>query len=419
MIAWIKIAFRNLIKNRRRSAITAISIAFGFAAVNLFSGFAEYMYTGNRITAIFGKADGHLTIFKKGYLESGQLDPARYLLTPEEINAVNQICRKIPHVNLVAPQLMISGLVTNGKVSTIFIAQGVVPSDVNVFLDKIDVAYMKKMIKDQFEGKALEDDKLYGVGMARGLARLLDLKIGSDAVAFSTTVDGQMNALDLEVFQLFDTATSRLNDKAMRVPLSFARALYDTKGADRLVILLDKTKNTLLVRELLQNQFLNQNLQLEVKTWEQMNQWYRKVKNLFDVVFAFLFTIVFIIVVMSVVNTMGMAVIERTREIGTLRALGLKRKGVILLFSIESVLLGSLGAAGGLLLTFLGKWIVDIMKITWSPPDTVGRIPIKIELVIDHMLYSFIFLMILSVIASFIPAKRGSRENIVDALGHV
>ena len=89
---------------------------------------------------------------------------------------------------------------------------------------------------------------------------------------------------------------------------------------------------------------------------------------MFDVIFLFLFIIFFIIVVMSVANTMSMAVFERTREIGTLRALGLKRRGVMLLFAIESSLLGILGTVGGILLTLLGWWVVDFFKPTWTPP---------------------------------------------------
>lgn len=417
MIAWIKIALRNLIKNRRRSAITALAITLGFAAVNLFAGFTEYMYDGNRQVAIFGSAGGHLEIFKRGFLESGKLDPARYLLTPEEIDAAQKIALENRHVELISPQLTISGLVTNGSVSTIFIAQGIVPSVADIFLSKID--FPEASVKRRFEGQNLKDDIPYGVAVSRGLASLLDLRVGSYAVALTNTVDGQMNALDMEVFMLFDASSEKMNDKVMRVPLSFARSLYDTKGADRLAVLLDKTEHTQSVRQYFLREFSKRNLDLEVKTWQEMSQWYRKVKELFDVVFAFLFSIVFIIVVMSIVNTMGMAVVERTREIGTLRALGLKCRGVVLLFSLESCFLGIFGTLGGLILTVLGRWVMDIVKPTWVPPGISSRVLIRIEIVPEIMLYSFGFLLFLCIAASFFPSRRAARQNVVDALGHV
>jgi putative ABC transport system permease protein len=414
VIAWVRIALRNLVKNRRRSLITSLAIALGFAAVNLFGGFTEYMYHGNRDVAIFAAAQGHVTVFKKGFLEQGQLDPGRYLITPEEMQAVKEICRKDPHVILVTPELTITGLVTNGKVSTIFIAQGVVPSAIDVFLKRTRVK-----VTDVFKGKKLEDDAMQGVGMASGLARLLDLHVGSTAVAFTNTVDGQMNALDLEVFQIFDTASDQMNDKVMRVPLSFAQALYDTDRADRLAILLDNPDYTEPFRKYLQTEFAKHGLNLIAKTWDELSQWYRKVKDMFDVIFMFLFVIVFIIVIMSVVNTMSMAVLERTREIGTLRALGLKRRGVVLLFSIESCLLGLFGTIEGLVLTLFGWWLVDVLKPTWIPPGITRRVPIRVEFVPKFMLISFFFLLALCIIASLIPARRAARQNVVEALGHV
>jgi putative ABC transport system permease protein len=418
VIVWFKIALRNLVKNRRRSIITTFAIAFGFAGVNLFSGFTEYMYTGTREAAIFLNSRGHLTIFKKGFLEKGQLEPARYLLTPEEMRAAEEICREIPQVMLVTPQLRISGLVTNGKVSTIFFAQGIVPSTDDILLSRLTIAKMED-IQEILEGRKLEDDKMYGVAMSSGLARLLDLKVGSNAVAFSNTVNGQINALDLEVFQLIPGGQAIMTDKIMRVPLSYAQALYDWDGADRLSVLLDKTEYTGSIRDQLQTTFSERGLELEVKTWKELSDWYRKIKEMFDIIFIFLFSIVLIIVVMSVANTMSMTVFERTREIGTLRALGLKRKGVGLLFGIESSLLGVCGTIGGLFLTVLGWWLVSFLKPTWVPPGMTNPVPIVIYLVPETMVYSFVFLLVLCLTASLIPARRAAQKNVVGALAHV
>ncbi len=417
MLAWFKIALRNLIKNRRRSIITATAIALGFSAVGLFGGFTQYMYKGNQEVAIYASAHGHLTIFKKGFLEEGKLDPSRYLLTPEEMGVIREICRKNENIILVTPQLKINGLVTNGEVSTIFIARGIVPSTIEVFFE--ESTYIKRRKDKGIEGRKLEDDKMHGVGMARGLARLLDLQVGSWAVAFSNTMDGQMNALDVEVFNLYETGFDLMSDKTMQVSFSFAQALYDTDRADRVAVLLDKTALTEPVREQLQTAFLEKGLEVEVKTWKELSDWYRKVKEMFDVIFLFLFTIVFIIVVMSVVNTMGMAALDRTRDIGTLRALGLKCRGVVLLFAIESGLLGILGSVGGLILTFLGWAAVVFFEPTWTPPGITRRVPIRLEFVPESMVISFLCLLALCLLASLIPARRAAQQNVVEALGHV
>jgi putative ABC transport system permease protein len=414
MITWFKIAFRNLIKNGRRSFVTSLAIGLGFAAVNLFGGFTEYMYGANREAAIYTSFRGHLNVFRTGFLEEGQLDPARYLLTAEDIKAVGQICADISEIILVTPQLRISGLASNGKVSTIFIGQGVVPSSIDVFLNRTNLSELIDI-----GSNALVDDKDYGVAVANDLARMLDLSMGSYAVAMSTTVNGQMNALDMEVFQLFEANSKQMNDKFMRVPFSFAQKLYDTNGADRLVILLNRAKNTERVRSKLEYAFSQNGLELDVETWMEQSEWYRRVKEMFDTIFLFLFTIVFVIAVMSIINTMTVAVLERTREIGTLRALGFKRKGVVSLFAIESSLLGFGGTLLGIFFDVLTWWCVDFFRPTWTPPGAVVRIPLKIEIVPEFMALSFLVLMVVCFLTSMIPARGAARKNVVDALGHV
>jgi putative ABC transport system permease protein len=418
VFVWFKIALRNLIKNRRRSIITICAILFGYAGINLFDGFKEYMYDVIRETTIYAETRGHLTIFKKGFLDKGKLDPLPYLLSPEEMNAIEKICRKTPQVILVTPQLQISGLVSNGTLTTIFVAQGYVPSTEDVMADRITISNMESLSGD-FEGKKLQNNKMYGVAISSGLARLLDLSIGSNAITFSNTVAGQMNALDIEVFQIFDGGHETMNDKLMRVPFRFAQVLYDTDGADRLTVLLDKTEYTEAIRHQLQSDFAKNGLELEIKSWKEISDWYVKVKDMFDIIFIFLFIIVFIIVVMSVANTMSMVVFERIREIGTLRSLGLNRKGVCLLFGIESSLLGVLGTIGGIMLSILGWWLVNVSRLTWTPPGITSRVPINIYFTYETMIYSFISMVFLCLGASFIPSFRASRQNIVDALAHV
>jgi putative ABC transport system permease protein len=421
MITWLKVGLRNLIKNRRRSIFTLLSIAVGFAALNLFGGFAEYMNETIRLVTIYAGAQGHLTIFKQGFLEKGQLDPPRYLLMPDELRTIRDVCDQHPEVELITPQLAITGLLTNGKQSTVFVAQGIVPSDRKIFFERFRAILLAKVKTGVvgIEGKMLADEQEQGVALSRGLAALLKLKLGDWAVAFTGTVDGQMNAMDVEVFQLFNVRSQQLNDKFMIVPFSFAQKLYDTGGADRVAVLLKRTDKTGRVRDQLHQALEARGLDLELKSWNEMSAWYRKVKNMFDTIFQFMFIIVIAIVMMSVINTMGMAVLERTREIGTLRALGLKRRGILSLFAIESCMLGILGNCLGGALTIVGWGLVKILEPTWVPPGVPRPVIIRIDLVPEKMVLSFLFLVAIFLLASLIPARRAARHNIVDALGHI
>jgi putative ABC transport system permease protein len=412
MTKWIKIAIRNIVKNRRRSFVTLLAIATGFAAVSLFRGYADNTYWGLRQMAVRGEGLGHLTIYKRGWLKKGKTDPEKYMFSQRQIQEVIDLVEEDDDVVLATPQINISGLVSNGSTSAIFLANGVIPRD-------------EKIIKGSWaafrpvKGGGLSDEKPYGVEMAEDLASHLDLKPGSDAVVMASTLDGQMNALDIQVIGVYDTGSDATNDKYIRVPFVFAQSLYDTEQADRIVVLLDDWKKTEQTRKQLLSVLSGQGLDCEIKTWNELSLFYSKVKGMFDMIFMFLFFIVLVIVVMSVVNTMGMAVIERTREIGTLRALGLKRRGVGLLFAIEGAMIGLLGSILGIALNVAVWAIIRAVEPTYIPPGVSTPVSLTVNLVPQAMLMLAVFLIVLSLIAAILPARRAARQNVVEALGHV
>ncbi|HOP48667.1 MAG TPA: FtsX-like permease family protein [Desulfobacteraceae bacterium] len=412
MTKWMKIALRNILKNRRRSFVTLLAIAMGFASVSLFRGYTHNTYHGLRESAVRGEGLGHLTIYKQGWIENGKTDPDKYMFTQAEQKQITDIVEKEDDVILATPQLWISGLVSNGQTSTIFLANGVIPGDDRTI--KGAWAAFRPV-----KGEGLNGKKEYGVEMAEDLARHLKMKPGDNGVVMATTLDGQMNALDIEIAGVYDSGSDATNDKYMRVPFKFAQSLYETEKADRIIVLLKDWKKTDLVLERLTANLSNAGLNCEIKPWYKLSLFYSKVKGMFDMIFMFIFCIVFIIVVMSVVNTMGMAVLERTREIGTLRALGLKRRGVSLLFAVEGAMLGLLGTIVGILIN-IGVWAaIRIAQPSYIPPGVSTPVPLIVNLVPQSMMILMIFLIFLSLIAAILPARRAARQNVVDALGHV
>lgn len=414
-MTWIKLAIRNLFRNYRRSLFTVLAIGLGFAAVNILGGFTAYIFNNLRDSFIYLQANGHLTVFNAGFLEEGKLNPTKYLLDEKETKLIEDIIRRYPEVLVITPQLNISGLLSNGKVSTIFLAAGRVPSDVRLIS-----SHARGMIAtlQTFNGRPLEDNVTYGVGLSRGLAKQFKFDVGSNPIAMSSTVSGQVNAVDTQVFQLFDSSNEALDDKLMLVPLKFAQELYDTTSVDRINILLDRTDMTDDVRKRLSKDFSDAGLQVDIKTWNELNPFYTKVRNMFQVIFLFAFLIVFTIVVMSVINTVSMAIMERTREIGTLRALGLKRRGIERLFAMESMFLGIIGSVLGIILTLVAWAAIMTLKPTWVPPQIASRIPLEVYLVPEYMAFSLVSLVVLSLLAASLPARKAARMQIVSALGH-
>lgn len=412
MIKWMKIALRNILKNKRRSFVTLLAIAMGFAAVSLFRGYTDNTYAGLRQAAIRGEGLGHLTIFKQGWLEKGKIEPDQYMFSQEEIQEIIEVVQEDDNVILATPQIHVSGLVSNGRVSTIFLAKGIIAND-----DKIIKGNGAESML--VEGDLLSEKKVYGVEMAKDLAKQLDMKSGSDGVVMATTLDGQMNAMDIQVTGVYDTGAEATNDKYMRFLLPFAQSLYNTANADQIVVLLDEWEKTQMVRSRLLSRLSDAGLLCEIKTWNELSSFYRQVKNMFDMIFLFIYIIVLIIVVMSVVNTMGTAIIERTREIGTLRALGMKRRSVSLLFAIEGSMLGFVGSILGVMLNVTAWAIIRTIEPTYVPPGVSTPIPLIVHLVPQFMFTLMVFLTLLSLMAAILPARRAAKQNVVDALGHI
>ncbi|MGE5386047.1 MAG: ABC transporter permease [Betaproteobacteria bacterium] len=405
----ISLGLRNLRRNFRRSLTTALSIAFGFAAVALFCGYTKMVYLGLTEQAVHGELIGHLTLAKRGMKQEGRLHPERYLLRPEEIAKLSAIVREHYPEAHIAPRLALSGLVSNGRVSTIFLADGIGADDMKTLRGP-----------RRNEAGGLAADAPQGIAMARGLAELLGLKNGDDASLLVSTLHGQANAGDASILATFTTGNAGMEDKALHVPLAMAQSLYDaTDRADRLTVLLPDIAQTEIARDQLAAAFAAAGLDVEISTWQELSAFYRQVKGMFDMIFSFILSIVLTIVVMSVTNAMSMSVIERTREIGTLRAIGLRRAGVVKRFVVEALLLVGIGCLAGLGLALLVRAGVNAGDITYTPPNGTGKVQLLVGFDARKMALTFVLLSALALVAAFLPARRAARQPVIESLAHV
>jgi putative ABC transport system permease protein len=314
--------------------MTLLAIAFGFSAIALFAGYTHNVYDGLSRQSIHGEMLGHLTLSKRGMRKEGRLDPERYLLSAAEVETISKLLKDEKHVEMVAPRLALSGLVSNGRASTIFIAEGIEPQAVVKLRSGALTDAERKSGKFESMRMKLDADHPEVVSLSEGLVEMLHLKEGEQAQVLVNTLSGQANALDVTLGKSFNTGNAGSNDKFAFVSLALARTLLDAEGrADRLTILLDDKSQTEPMRDQLLSKLKTAGFDVEIMTWQELSDFYNQVHGMFDMIFGFIFSIVLTVVVMSVANSMSMTVIERTREIGTLRAIGLKRSGVIRLFT--------------------------------------------------------------------------------------
>ncbi|MES2260424.1 MAG: FtsX-like permease family protein [Pseudomonadota bacterium] len=422
-----RLAWRNLLRNRRRSLVTVLSLACGFTAVALFAGYTSSVYMALSNAAIHGELIGHLTINRTDWETQGKLHPDKYLLSADEIAKVRAIVdRRLPGSELV-PKLGVSGLLSNGRTSTIFIATGIAPRGLNILRGPFSQA-----------PGALHDDKPNGVTLAAGLADVLGVNVGDSTSVLATTIHGQANAADADIGDAVDTGNVATNDKLMLMPLVMAQNLADAQGrAESLTLLLPSDAGTLggpvniaalaapdedrtmALRAQLLADFAEAGLKLDVRTWQQMSTFYKQVKGMYDMIFQLMLIVVLAIVALSIANAMSMAVIERTREIGTLRAIGLRRSGIISLFVSEALVLVVVGIASSLALTALIRYGVNAADIRFVPPGNTNSVPVYIGFDMLRTAGAGVLLTVLAVIAALLPARRAAYQPVIEALGHV
>ena len=415
-----KLALRGLTRNRRRSLVTLLAIALGFAAIALFAGYTHNVFDGLARQSIHGELLGHLTLSKRGMRMEGKLDPERYMLTAGEVEQITKLVEAEPHVKMVAPRLAFGGLISNGRASTIFIAEAIEPAA----MARLQEGAFSTAGEDSgmFDNQKKKLDPAHDdvVELSEGLVDILHLQENGLAAVLVNTLSGQANALDVTVGHKFNTGNAGSNDKFAFVTLALARNLLDAEGrADRLTILLDDASQTEAVRQILLPKLRDAGFDVEIQTWQELSDFYNQVRGMFDMIFGFIFSIVLTVVLMSVANSMGMTVVERTREIGTLRAIGLKRWGVVRLFTTESMLLTVIGCTVGLLVTLGVRWGINVAHISYTPPSSASPVPLLVDLDVGRVVFTFVLMAVVGTLAAYLPARRAAKKPIIDALGHV
>lgn len=408
MDIYLKLGVRNIFRNARRTVITLAAMAFGAAAIILFGGFVHFMFWGVRENAIHSEL-GHIQLYQRGFSEKGHVEPFAYLIT--DVARIMALLESVEHITLVTPRLRLSGLISTGETTTSCSGLGVDPdkeADLSSFVNIID-------------GQDLSQRQANGAILGKGLAAGVGAKPGDSLTILSTTRHGSINAAEVVVRGIFESGSKEFDDRAMKVPLPLVESLLDTEGAvQSLVIMLDKTEHTALVRDRLRALFAQHQLDLEIKTWEDLALRYHQVRNLLQNIFNVVTIIVSVIAVLGVANTLTMAVFERTREVGTIMAIGTKRRGVVALFLTEGFLLGVLGGLLGLAVGIGLAKLISIHGIPMAPPPGSTRAFIARIWVIPSVLgLAFTLSLMTALLSSFYPAFRASRLHVVEALRHV
>jgi len=397
----LKLALRNLARERKRTLISLAAIVVGVVGFLLAGGFIDWIFWAIRESAI-DNGLGHIQISAKGYRDAGQADPNAYML-PTNGSQKDAIAR-LPDVVAVSPRLMISGLVSHGEITVPFAGEAVEPA--------VDARISKDIAVD---GEPLDAASPKGVILGRGLAHALNVKQG-DTLAFITTgASGGMSGVEGIVRGVYSTGVKAFDDVAVRMPLALGQQLMRTQRVHLWVVGINDTAHTQAVANAIAPILAGSDK--EMRTWLQLSDFYRKTVTLMSRQMLVVAVLIAIILVLGIANLLTMSTLERTGEIGTMLALGTPRSSVLRMHFMEGLLLGLAGAIAGLAIGGLLAAVISWIGIPMPPPpgrDTGYRAEILLSLPI--ILDAVALALASAAVAGAYPAWKASRMPIVDAL---
>jgi putative ABC transport system permease protein len=462
----LALAWRNLLRNRRRSLMTLIAMVLGLTTVLLFGGyFRDINYA---MQTDFVRRTGHLQIQHPDYFRIGSGNPAAYGIKGYErvIATVKADPVLSPMLVVVTPSLQFGGIAGNfaaGVSRTVFL-DGIVVEDQSRLREWND--YQQRIMSRPLSLKGTPaDTAVIGAGVARVLQLCAVLNVPDckaedaqreaegaalpDDIAalatprqspagksadierprieiLATSPRGAPNVAAVSVLSAEFQGIKELDDVYVGLHLSQAQKLVfgaAQRQVTSISLQLRHTAQIPLARERL-GELLSTVLKdepLGVIDYETLNPYYGQTMGMFAVMFGFISVLIGAIVLFTVTNTMSMVVVERTSEIGTLRAIGLKRSGIRKMFVTEGIVLGGVSAVLGIGASLAIAWVINEFGLTWIPPGRIEPIPLAVRVAGENgmMLASAIGLVVVAGLSALLPAARAARMNIVEALRHV
>ena len=411
-----RLALRNVLRNRRRTALTLLVVMAGYMSLSLAGGFMAQTFEALSQAAIRGGI-GHIQLLHPNALEGDEGQSLEYAIPEGELLASR--LRTDPAIAEVLPRIQFMGLLSNGPKSVAFLGTGVDPVREPRFMAVMDT------LKDGAKANGGAGSRWLSTASGNrevilgvGLAKSLGATIGSSLTLMSTNRDGGLNALDVEVVGLQDMGLRELNERVLTVSLDTAANLVDAGSArSRLSLLLKHPGDT--AKELPRIQVLA-GKGVQALPWFELASFYKQVKLLYLAIFGFMGLVLFLVVLLATANTLLMSVMERVREFGTLRAMGMQAPQLTALLQWEGALLGLFGSGMGLLLTLVFRLGANALHLQMpAPPGTSHGYELNIHFVPVVYLGVFIGLQLTLQLSALFPGLKAAKLRIVEALRHV
>jgi ABC-type lipoprotein release transport system permease subunit len=328
------IAYRDLIRNRRRSLLTLLAVALGMMVLIMMSGFIAGAISGGLRDNIRLNT-GHLQLREDSYEVEKLSLLSRDLLQDSE--ALVAQAEALKEVQSAAPVLWTSGVLSTIRESTGLKVTGIDPTD----------AFHAPVREGIVQGAYFTPEGRGELLLGKRLADDMNITVGQRVSLAVGNASGQPEEAVFRVVGLFNTGIPSYDQNTVIMPLARAQAFTGTGNrASSIIVMLDDQEDTEKVAAALKAPGI------KILTWRDLNSLILEAVGTARAFYYVIYFIVILVVAVLIANTLLMSVFERTREMGILAALGMKRRQIMLMFLFEAIILALAGIALGLVLGF-------------------------------------------------------------------
>lgn len=407
--AW-RIAWRNLLRNRRRNIATLMAIALGYAGLVLLGGYAVRVERFLKTNAVFLQHAGHVAIWQKGGLDRACAEPVAHTLNRKAQLALLDWARTDPRVERATPWLLGTGMAGNACATQPAALVGVEPKELDFLLNHPEVQAASPELAQAAAGQwpAAHPELPGAIAVAAGLAKLLQkpnvhsqttglpaaptvlacdtpdevkqLAADANIQLIGQTWDGTLSAVDGEMTATFHAPDQMAEDSQVIVPLTKMQELLGTDHVTYVSLILRDPSQAHQVAADLRAALLAQGQALDTYTYDDAawSPYYVGTMAFLGSMVGFITMLVSAVLVFTVAGAMTLTILERTREIGTWRALGFERGHVQGLLLREAVLLSAVGLGAGLCIGLAVAAAINGAGLRFSPPGVAGSIRLLI-----------------------------------------
>ena len=402
MLSFLRMAFRNLIRHKRRTLITGLMIFFGSFFIIFLLAYG-YSFNQSFGEAVSESLTGDLQIHTAGEDE----EDISFLISPEQ---VKEIALSKTEVEAISSRIEYFGSLSTGEEERFVEIKGIEPDKETKINSRLEA------VKGEWLSPGGDE-----ILISQDIADELNIEPGAELIIMTNTPAGYLNGIALETagivgaegMDLFLTDSIFIDISSLRELL-----FLEENEIEYLILGLADGVSQQDTTAILENEFAASGFNLNIKGWQDIDAPYSGMSLLNRLVPGIVLVIILIIAAVGIINTVLMSVMERKKEIGTLTAMGTSSREVIWLFLLEALILGLIAAGAGLLLA-LGI----IFFLSWYGLPAYGMMEmlyggdrLYFSFNWREIISAFLVIVLVSGGAAFFPARKAVKMNPVAAL---